>query len=140
MLRLLIHDGASILSYLFGILAEHMFVNGWSGALQVRPRFEIHYIFFFGMIYSPINLRKFCRKYSVKNNLFYSDHFSTADTCKNCGKSFKIGTNKLIKIKIRVEGISRIFCFCSYANMAASDKGISLKRKFFNKFLLNFMT
>ena len=59
----------------------------------------------------------------------------TVDTCKNCakcGKGFKIGTNEAhnIKIKIRVGGISRIFCFSSYANMAASDKGILLKRKF----------
>ena len=59
---------------------------------------------------------------------------STVDTCKNyakCGKGFKIGTNEAcyIKIKIRVRGILKIFCFCSYANMAASDKGISLKRE-----------
>ena len=52
---------------------------------------------------------------------------STADTCKNCakcGKGFKIGTNEAdnIKIKIRLGGISKIFCFCSHANMAASDK------------------
>ena len=67
---------------------------------------------------------------------------STADTCKNCakcGKGFKIGTNEAynIKIKIKLGGISRIFCFCSHANMAASDKGISLKKKFLKKFLLN---
>ena len=41
-----------------------------------------------------------------------------------------------IKIKIRLGGISKIFCFCSHANMAASDKSISLKRKFLKKFLL----
>ena len=68
---------------------------------------------------------------------------STADTFKNCakcGKGFKIGTNEAynIKIKIRLEGISEIFCFCSHANMAASDKGISLKRKFLKMFSLNF--
>ena len=68
---------------------------------------------------------------------------STADRCKNCakcGKGFKIGPNEAcnIKIKIRLRGISKIFCFCSHSNMAASDKGISLKRKFFKKFLLNF--
>ena len=67
---------------------------------------------------------------------------STADACKNCakyGKGFKIGTNKAynIKIKIRLGGISKIFCFCSHANMAVSDKGISLKKKFLKKFLLN---
>ena len=67
---------------------------------------------------------------------------STADTCKNCakcGKGFKIGTNEAynIKIKIRLGGISKIFCFCSHANMAASDKGISLKKKFLKKFLQN---
>ena len=67
---------------------------------------------------------------------------STADTCKNCakfGKGFKIGTNEAynIRIKIRLRGISKIFCFCSHANMAASDKGISLKKKFLKKFLLN---
>ena len=67
---------------------------------------------------------------------------STANTCKNCakcGKGFKIGTNEAynIKIKIRLGGISKIFCFCSHANMAASDKGISLKKKFLKTFLLN---
>ena len=69
---------------------------------------------------------------------------STADTCKNCakcGKGFKIGTytNEAYnrKIKIRLGGISKIFCFCSHANMAASDNGISLKKKFLKKFLLN---
>ena len=67
---------------------------------------------------------------------------STADTCKNCakcGKGFKIGTNEAydIKIKISLGGISKIFCFCSHANMAASDKGISLKKKFVKKFSLN---
>ena len=66
---------------------------------------------------------------------------SKADTCKNCaiwGKSFKIGTNEAynIKTKIRVGGISKIFCFCLYANMVW---GISLKKKFLKKFLLNFM-
>ena len=68
--------------------------------------------------------------------------YSTADTCKNCakcGKVFKIGTNEAynIKMKIRLGGISKIFCFCSHANMAASDKGISLKKKFLKNFLLN---
>ena len=65
----------------------------------------------------------------------------TADTCKNCakcGKGFKIGTNEAynIKIKIRLGGISKIFCFCSHANMAASNKGISLKKKFLKNFYL----
>ena len=41
---------------------------------------------------------------------------------KNCakyGKGFKIGTNEAynIKIKIRLGGISKIFCFCSHANI-----------------------
>ena len=67
---------------------------------------------------------------------------STADTCKNCakcGKGFKLGTNEAynIKIKIRLGGISKTFCFCPDANMASSDKGISLKKKFLKKFLLN---
>ena len=67
---------------------------------------------------------------------------STADTCKNCakcGKGFRIGTNEAYnkEIKIRLGGISKIFCFCSQANMAASDKGISLKRKFLKKLLLH---
>ena len=67
---------------------------------------------------------------------YFRNPYSTADTCKNfakCGKGFKIGTNEAynIKIKIRLGGISKIFCFCSHANMAASDKGISLKKKFF---------
>ena len=55
--------------------------------------------------------------------------------CAKCGKGFKIGTNEAynIKIKIRLGGISKTFCFCSHANMAASDKGISLKKKFFKK-------
>ena len=40
---------------------------------------------------------------------------STVDMCKNCakcGKGFKIGTNQAynIKIKIRLGGISKIFC------------------------------
>ena len=61
-----------------------------------------------------------------------------ADFCKNWakfGKGIKIGTNEgyNIKINIRVGGILKIFCFCSYANMAASDKGISLKRKILEK-------
>ena len=47
--------------------------------------------------------------------------------CKNSAKGFKIGTNEdyNIKIKIRLGGISKIFCFSSHANMAASDKGIT---------------
>ena len=55
-------------------------------------------------------------------------------------KASKIGTNEAynIKIKIRLGGISKIFCFCSHANMAASDKGISLKIKFLKAFLLKF--
>ena len=66
-----------------------------------------------------------------------------ADTCKNCakcGKGFKIGTNEAynVEIKIRLGGISKIFFSCSHANMAASDKGISSKRKFLKKPLLNF--
>ena len=66
---------------------------------------------------------------------------STADTCKNCakcGKGFKIGKNEAynIKIKIRLGGISKIFYFCSHANIAASDKGLSLKKKFLKKFYL----
>ena len=78
----------------------------------------------------------------LKNSTNLLLSFSTADTCKNCakcGKGFKIGTNETynIKIKIRLGGISKIFCFCSHANMAASDKGTSLKKKFLKKFLLN---
>ena len=42
----------------------------------------------------------------------------------NVVKASKLVQMKLIKIKIRLEGISKIFCFCSHANMAASDKGI----------------
>ena len=50
-------------------------------------------------------------------------------------KASKLGTNEAynIKIKIRVGCILKIFCFCSYANMAASDKGIQLKRKVLEK-------
>ena len=63
----------------------------------------------------------------------------TCENCAKCGKGFKIGTNEAydIKIKIRLGGISKIFCFCSHINMAASDKGISLEKKFLKKFLLN---
>ena len=59
--------------------------------------------------------------------------------CENCtkyDKSFKIGTNEAytdIKIKIRVGGILKTFWFCSYTNMAASDKGILLKTKMLEK-------
>ena len=68
--------------------------------------------------------------------------FLVQRTRKNCakrGKGFKIDTNEAydINIKIRLGGISKIFCFCSHANMAASDKVISLKKKFLKKFLLN---
>ena len=44
--------------------------------------------------------------------------------CAKCGKGFKIGTNEAynIKIKIGLGGISKIFCFCSHANMAAKTK------------------
>ena len=71
-----------------------------------------------------------------------TDFTSTGDTCKNCakcGKGFKISTNEAynIKIKIRLGSIWKIFCFCSHANMAASDKDISLKKKFLKKILLN---
>ena len=56
------------------------------------------------------------------------------DTCKKCakcGKGCKIGTNEAynIKIKFRVGGILKTFCFYSYANITASDRGISLKRE-----------
>ena len=40
-----------------------------------------------------------------------------------------------IKIKFRVGGNLKIFCFCMSANTAASDKGISLKRKILEKVL-----
>ena len=55
----------------------------------------------------------------------------------NVVKTSNIGTNQAhnIKIKIRLGGISKIFSFCSHANMAASDKGISLKKKFLKTFL-----
>ena len=44
-----------------------------------------------------------------------------------------------IKIKNRLGGISKVFCLCSYANMAVSDKYISQERKFLTKFYPNFM-
>ena len=58
------------------------------------------------------------------------------DTCKNCakyGEGFKIGTNEAynIKIKIRLRGISKIFCFCSHANMAASEEEEEILEKIF---------
>ena len=45
--------------------------------------------------------------------------------CAKCDKGFKIGTYKAYNLKIKVNfgGNSRIFCFCSYAIVAASDKG-----------------
>ena len=57
---------------------------------------------------------------------------NTYKNCTKCGKGFKIGTSEAYKIKIniRLGGISKTVCFCSHANMAASDKGISLKKKF----------
>ena len=41
--------------------------------------------------------------------------------CTKRGKGFRIGTSEAynIKIKIRLGGLSKIFCFCSHANMAA---------------------
>ena len=94
----------------------------------------------------PFHIKNFSPLRSTRSNAggSFQIHFSpnsTADKCKNCpkcGKGFKIGTNEAynIKIKIRLGGISKIFCFCSQANMAASDKGISLKKKFLKKFLL----
>ena len=55
----------------------------------------------------------------------------TCRNCAKCGEGFKIGTNQAynIEAKISTGGILKIFCLCSYTNMAASDKGISLKRK-----------
>ena len=45
-----------------------------------------------------------------------------------------------LKIKIRVGGVREFSAFVrTPANKAASDKGITLKRKFLKKFLLNFM-
>ena len=58
---------------------------------------------------------------------------SRTDTCENCakcGKDFKIVTNEAYS---RVRASLKIFCFCWYASMAASDKGISLKRKILEK-------
>ena len=99
---------------------------------KVPPKILTSEFFVARTFYRP---KTFC--FTCNNN-----HNSTADTCKNCaecGKGFKIGTSEAynIKIKIRLGGISKIFCFCSHANMAASDKGISLKKKFLKKFLLN---
>ena len=60
------------------------------------------------------------------------------NNCAKCGKGFKIGTDKAdtIQIKNHVWGISKLLCFCSYANMAASDKDVSLKRKLLKMVLL----
>ena len=48
-----------------------------------------------------------------------------------CGECFKSGTNEAynIEAKISIGCILKIFCLCFYTSMAASDKGISLKRK-----------
>ena len=74
-----------------------------------------------------------------KHLLSYNSKEDTCKNCAKCGKGFKIGANEAynIKIKIRLGGISKIFYSCSHANMAASDKGISLKNTFLKKFLLN---
>ena len=102
---------------------------------SVNVKYETH---MHHTLTGTLSTKCFCKKRFNKTK--NSD--STADTCKNCakcGKGFKIGTNEAynIKIKIGLGSISKLFCFCSHANMAASDKGISLKKKFFKKFLLN---
>ena len=54
----------------------------------------------------------------------------------NVIEGFKIGTNEAytnIKIKIRVGDILKTFWFCLYTNMAALDKGISLKKTMLEK-------
>ena len=54
----------------------------------------------------------------------------------NVIKASKLIQIKLIltyRIKFRVRGILKTFWFCSYTNMAALDKGISLKRKMLEK-------
>ena len=59
----------------------------------------------------------------------------------NVVKASKLVQMKLIyniEIKNRLGSTSKIFCFCSHTNMATSDKGTSLKRKFLKKLLLNF--
>ena len=66
--------------------------------------------------------------------------YSTADTCKSCtecDKGFKLRTNEAYNMKIKISGWSILKIFsCSYANMATSDKGISVKRKFLKNFHL----
>ena len=81
------------------------------------------------------------RLYDVKIDKYTIQQYSTTDTCKNsakCRKSFKIGTYEAYNIKIKTGawGHFEIFCFCSHANMAASDKGILRKKKFLKKFQL----
>ena len=61
----------------------------------------------------------------------------------NVVKASKLAQMKLITWRSKLGsggggGISKIFCFCPQANMVTTDKGISLKRKFLKKLLLNF--
>ena len=69
---------------------------------------------------------------------FTTFQYSMMDAFKNCakyGKGFKIGTNEAynIKIKTSVGDILTILCFSLCINVAASDEGISLKRKILEK-------
>ena len=87
-------------------------------------------------IYVRLNGIIFIQFANLRNRYNSTNMKDTCKNCAKCGKGFKIGTNEAynyIKTKIRAEDISKIFCFCSYANMAAKDKRISLKRKFFKK-------
>ena len=127
--------------------------NNWYKILQILSRHQFDYIhLFLNFAYiveikkTSLRLQRITKQVTDMLPDELTPHrfssISTADTCKNCakcGKGFKIGTNEAynIKIKIRLGSISKIFCFCSHANMAASEKGISLKKKFLKKFLLN---
>ena len=71
----------------------------------------------------------------VKIRNFLRKHFPLSSVMPSVVKASKLVNEAYnIQIKIRLGGISKIFCFCSHANMAASDKGISLKRKFLKTF------
>ena len=62
---------------------------------------KLHNIYFRNGIFTLISEKK------------YFDKLVQHKNCAKCGKGYKIGTNEAynIKIKIRLVGISKIFCF-----------------------------
>ena len=73
--------------------------------------------------------------------LCHYSYTGTVDTCKNCakcGKSFKIRTNEAcnIKIKIKVEVISKIFLLLFVRQYGCLKQRHFTEKKFFKKFHL----